>query len=207
MQKYLNQTYSYKEAFHAIMKKMGHDPQVLYDQVEDCIQSVLISKEHLLVNKINRLMPKYGKNHFFALYRFDFMIDAKLKVHLMEINLSPNMFAAPKFTHNRPLYESVAYNFLNLVGVGSYLDNSKIQSFDDDERDFLNDDASLSVNPDICVDGPCKDTCDLPECELCWKCIPKERHWDLIIAYLEHLNIGEMKRVVPPSNVIFSFCI
>jgi tubulin monoglycylase TTLL15 len=126
MKKYLRRSYSSKQAFNAIMREMGHNPQILYDQVEDCINTVLLSKEHLMINKIDKLNPSYGKHHFFELYRFDFVIDASLNVHLMEINMSPNLQAEPKHITNRPLHESVIYNFMNLVGVGSYLQKSKI---------------------------------------------------------------------------------
>jgi tubulin monoglycylase TTLL15 len=203
MQKYFNQSYTYKEAFNAIMRKMGHNPQVLYDQVDECVRTVLMAKEPGMIKEINRLNPAFGKYHFVEMYRFDFMIDAKLKVHLMEINMSPNMEAIPRYAYYRPMYENIVYNFLNLVGAGTYLEKTKIHSFPDNQRDFLCDADTTSVKADVCVEGPCKDTCDLPECELCWKCISKRNQWDFMISYMEHVNMGEMRRVVPPSNASF----
>ena len=47
--------------------------------------------------------------------RFNFVLDSKLNVYLMEVNMSPNL-CTKHFSGNRLLYEQVIYNFLRLVG-------------------------------------------------------------------------------------------
>lgn len=58
--------------------------------------------------------------------RFDLVIDDKLKVHLLEANMSPNLSSA-HFLQNTLLYEQVIYNLLNLVGVGSTLHRESLR--------------------------------------------------------------------------------
>ena len=54
------------------------------------------------------------KRAFFEMVRFDFVLDSKLNVYLMEVNMSPNL-STKHFSGNRLLYEQVIYNFLRLV--------------------------------------------------------------------------------------------
>jgi len=48
--------------------------------------------------------------------RFDFVLDAKLNLYLMEVNMSPNL-SSKHFALNRLLYEQVLYSLLRLNGV------------------------------------------------------------------------------------------
>jgi tubulin monoglycylase TTLL15 len=201
IQKYFNQSYTYKEAFDEVMKKKGVDTKVIYDQVEDCIQSVIMSKEQLILKEIEKTNAKYGKYHFFEFVRIDFLIDANLKLHVMEINMSPNLHIVDKNRHSQDFYENLIYSFFNLVGVGTYLDKNYIQEFKADEETFLCNNDSISVNIEVCMGNICRESCELEVCELCLHCLSRSLLRDMKMAYLEHLNIGEMKRAVPPSNV------
>jgi tubulin monoglycylase TTLL15 len=53
---------------------------------------------------------------FFEMVRFDFVLDSKMNVYLMEVNMSPNL-SSKHFAGNRLLYEQVIYSLLRLVGV------------------------------------------------------------------------------------------
>lgn len=53
------------------------------------------------------------------MYRFDMMLDNELNLYVMECNQSPNVYASQKVVRNKQLFESVLYNTLNLVGIGS----------------------------------------------------------------------------------------
>lgn len=198
---YFNKSYVAKDAVHMILTELGHDPQELVKQVEDCIHSIVMNREPNFIRRIDQLKPRYGKNHFFELLRFDFIVDSKLKVHLMEVNMSPNLVVHKKIFRSRHLIENVLYNFFNLVGIGTYMTKQHIRYFDEllfEEVCHVN---SLTVLPEICMKPPCINSCDAPECELCWDCLTRNFRWDLKMAYLEHMNRGDMKRVVPPSNV------
>ncbi len=57
-----------------------------------------------------------NRRGFFEMVRFDFVLDSKMNVYLMEVNMSPNL-SSKHFAGNRLLYEQVIYNLLRLVGV------------------------------------------------------------------------------------------
>jgi hypothetical protein len=66
---------------------MGHDPTIIYDQVETILRNVfLVQKEK------NWSQFRHFKNpeSFFEVFRADFVIDDKLQLNLMEINRSPS---------------------------------------------------------------------------------------------------------------------
>ena len=197
---YFERGYTFKDAFDMYLKDRGEDPQKIYDQVEDCIQSTVHAQELVIIDRIDSKKARYGKHHFFEMYRFDFLIDAKLKLHLMEVNLSPNLHAGPKIRHNRHIMESAIYNYLNLVGVGSYLKSRHIRKFEPDEEDFLVHDNSISVQPEVCMKSPCLNSFS-KICDLCVHTMNGNLKFDLKMAYLEHMNLGDMKRVIPPRNV------
>ena len=101
----------------------------------------------------------------------------------------------------KKIYENVLYNFLSMIGVGTYIEKKKIHDFSDREHLFMGDSNHMTVNPENCTTKICMESCESPNCRLCWKCIPEKDQWDLRLAFIEHSNIGQMKRVVPPPNV------
>ena len=57
----------------------------------------------------------------FELLRFDFVVDKELNVHLMEVNMSPDMnFENDKDERLKSMSLQVVKDTLNLVGAGSY---------------------------------------------------------------------------------------
>ena len=54
------------------------------------------------------------KRGFFEMVRFDFVLDSKLGVYLMEVNMSPNL-SSGHFAQNRLLYEQAVYTLLRSV--------------------------------------------------------------------------------------------
>lgn len=200
IQKYFNKTYTAKDAFNMFLIERGHDPNDIVKQVEECINTVVMDKEPKFIEHLQTFQAKYGKHHFFELLRFDFIIDSKLNLHLMEINLSPNLIAHSKVRNTKHMLENVLYNTMNLVGIGAYMKKSHIREFEVPEVEMVAHVNSLTVLPEICTKPECS-TCSQPKCELCKDCWPMGFEWDLKMAYVEHMNRGDMKRVVPPSNV------
>lgn len=50
-------------------------------------------------------------------------MDADLNVHLMEVNMSPNLTPSnDRFEKNSLSYEQVVHNTIKLVGLGSYVE-------------------------------------------------------------------------------------
>lgn len=67
-----------------------------------------------------------SKRNFFEMMRFDLMIDDELNVYVLEANMSPSL-STNHFKQNTILYEQVAFNVLNLVGIGSTLDRESLR--------------------------------------------------------------------------------
>ena len=124
--KHVNVTkFTMRGAFAAALTNEGHDPEKIFKQVEDIIVDVYTQQEKRLIETVSinkvlvisikktyffvlQLKNFSSKNNFFELVRFDFIIDDNLKVHLMEVNMSPST----KFLDR----QKILYNVLNLVG-------------------------------------------------------------------------------------------
>lgn len=114
--------FSFKESFEFHLGSRGFDVEDLWNQVDDAIVTLVHSNERNLVYKTK----DFGSNnHFFELVRFDFIIDEDFEVHLMEVNMSPNLTpACEKFEGHALGYEQVVLNTLQCVmGVVSYSDH------------------------------------------------------------------------------------
>lgn len=185
--------YGMKASFDAYMRNQGKDPQIIWDQVEDAIRTAILSKEPLMKD----LMRRY-KNHrnFFEMARFDLIVDADLKVYLMEANMSPNLSSA-HFKQNFILYEQVIYHVLNLVGVGHYLERESFEKLEHESEIMLSTEKNIMVNGDVCGSPPCSESCAPEECQLCKSCLNYADIESLHIAYREHVNRGDMKRIFP----------
>ncbi|CRK91763.1 CLUMA_CG005397, isoform A [Clunio marinus] len=193
--------YLEKEPIQLHFMKQGINPKIIDDQIEDAISTIVLQKAPKMLKKVEELNAANGKYHFFELVRFDFMLDAKLKLHLMEVNMSPNLEAYPKRRGQKIIYENVVYNFLNLVGMGTTISDKSVGQFTEDESRFVLNDHSISVTPDICLNRPCNETCDSTQCDLCLNCMSDSFKYDLKLAFWEHMNMGEFRRVVPPPNI------
>lgn len=183
-----------KGSFDAyIRSKQLGDPQKIWDQVEDAIRVAILSKE----SQLNDIMSRYNyKQNFFEMARFDLIVDANLKVYLMEANMSPNLSSA-HFKQNFILYEQVLYNVLNLVGVGHYLSRESLKKLDVETEIMLSTDKNVMVNGEICGKHPCAESCAPIECVLCKPCLSAQDTIDLHRAYREHINRGDTKRIFP----------
>ena len=190
--------YGMKESFDTYVRTyLEKDPQIIWDQVEDAIRVSILTKQPFLINALQRY--KY-KHNFFEMARFDLIIDADMKVHLIEANMSPNLSSA-HFKQNSLLYEQVIYNMLNLVGVGSYLHRESFKKFEPDVDAILSSDKNIMVNGDICSQLPCTESCSTVECQLCKPCLSHNEINELHRAYREHVNKGDTKRIFPvPIN-------
>ena len=103
-----------RASFDAYVRDKGQDPTKIWEKAEEVIRYTVLSK----VNNIKAAWIPYPTHNFFELIRVDMIIDTNLNVHLIEINLSPNMYSW-KFKHNHIVFEQALYNALRLVGVGS----------------------------------------------------------------------------------------
>uniref|UniRef100_A0A915D0D6 Uncharacterized protein n=1 Tax=Ditylenchus dipsaci TaxID=166011 RepID=A0A915D0D6_9BILA len=99
---------SFKETFNAYLrKKLNKDPEHIYNQIRQIIREVFIAQNE---NMRKSLKNYKNKRKFFELSRFDFVVDDKLNVFLMEANMSPNL-SSDHFTQNQVLYEQLLEMF------------------------------------------------------------------------------------------------
>lgn len=53
LSQYYNRSYTYKEAMNAYFTKRGYDMSKVWPQVEDCIRSIVVSKEYSFIKWVN----------------------------------------------------------------------------------------------------------------------------------------------------------
>ena len=185
-----------KTSFDAYLKMKGKDPEIIWTQVLDAIREAILSKE----SSISALLDRYkNKQSFFEMARFDLIVDDNLKVYLMEANMSPNLSSA-HFKQNFILYEQVIYNVLNLVGVGNYVQRESFEKLDRETELMLSTYKNIMVNGEKCGKLPCLETCASIECQFCNPCMEKSEINDLTLAYREHVNKGDTKRIFPVTG-------
>lgn len=64
-------------------------------------------------------------------------------------------------------------------------------------NNLLSTDKNIFVEAKECIKPVCNSTCELPECQLCRKCISEGFLSNIHSAYREHVHRGDMKRIFP----------
>ena len=79
----------FRETLNAhVRNDLGQDPDVMWEKMYDTIRRTYLTKE----KDIAKMNKKYrDRRAFFEMVRFDFVLDSKLNVYLMEVNMSPNL--------------------------------------------------------------------------------------------------------------------
>jgi len=193
--KYMGDTagFSFKDTLNAYIRTLGKDPEEMWDQIHQTIVDVYKSQEE----HFTRATSHYPhKEAFFEMVRFDFVIDDKLNVYLMEANMSPNLSSA-HFPANALLYEQVVHSVLRLVGVVGRSVSGALPS--KQEKDMQVSDKDVLVSPATCVTTECegKSGCVLEQCELCKQCLTREDVSNLRRAWLERRNQFATRRIFP----------
>ncbi|EPB66752.1 hypothetical protein ANCCEY_14159 [Ancylostoma ceylanicum] len=138
---FVDQKLGWKGTLDAYLRLKGMDPQKIWKRIDRMIAEVFQSQQAKMLHAL-KSVP--SKARFFELSRFDFMVDADLNVHLLEIplrseeyfavlaslfndnlfivrqnaNMSPNL-SSGHFAQNQILYEEVLLNLFSLVGIAS----------------------------------------------------------------------------------------
>ncbi|XP_013106312.1 probable tubulin polyglutamylase ttll-15 [Stomoxys calcitrans] len=189
-----------RDSFDAYVSEQNLDPSIIWAQVEDYIRITILAKEKDIVN----ILQSYKIQNFFDLIRFDFIVDEKLKVYLMEANMSPNLSSA-HFKQNSLLYEQILYSVFNLVGIGSPLKSTPLLRLEPGDE-IISTEKNLATNLNICALHGCDTSCNRSECDLCLPCLSGSHYEVLTKAYREHLHKVNMKRIFPrPVSNIRSF--
>jgi len=195
--KYMGDTagFSFKDTLNAYIRTLGKDPEKMWEQIYQTIVDVYKSQEEHFTRAISHYPHKEA---FFEMVRFDFVIDDKLNVYLMEANMSPNLSSA-HFSANALLYEQVVHSVLRLVGVvGRSVVNTQPSK---EQKDMQVSDKDVLVSPATCVTPECegKTSCELEQCELCKKCLSRGDLDNLRRAWLERRNQFATRRIFPHS--------
>lgn len=201
---YRNYSYTQMITLMSNLKKLGVDPKHFMEQVEDCIATVVASNENFIIEQIKESNATFGKYHFFELLRFDFIVDAELKIHLMEANLSPNIAQLDSgYVYHKNMYRALIRNVLDMVGIGptSYQTLLKEREHGAEKLEYLSYERFIATSPDDCMSETCQNGCELEQCQLCIKCMDRNFKFDLRVAFMEHMYSGCFKRAYPRSNV------
>lgn len=186
--------YSMKESLNAHIRSQGKDSKKVWFKINEAIQTVYFEKERDLI----RSGTKYESlRNFFEMVRFDFILDDKLNVFLMEANMSPNLSSA-HFAQNKLLYEQVIFNLLSLVGLTRVINPSYLKSRSQNEKNMQVSSADIHVFSDECASKTCQESCLSSMCQLCKRCLSSEEEEMLKDAYLEHVNKKSCHRIIPP---------
>ncbi|XP_062503753.1 probable tubulin polyglutamylase ttll-15 [Corticium candelabrum] len=186
--------YSHKQALFTYMRKHGHDPDKVWTAVKESIREAIVSKEPDFKKSLQHFT---SNRNFFELVRFDFVIDENLKIWLMEVNMSPNL-SSEHFPPNKWMYEQVIYNSLRLVGVGR-MTHSNIPDVSRDEKEMRVNSRDIQIAPEHCTADGCTklDDCKKLICKMCQLCRTASLSNTLKDAFLEHVNRGNFRRVLP----------
>ncbi|CAB3386120.1 Hypothetical predicted protein [Cloeon dipterum] len=191
IQQYLELSYEYKEAFETHIRSIGRDPGTIWKQIVSAIQHVFVERlPNLMIPKYK--MYKHIKRSFFELMRFDFIVDKDFKIHLLEVNMSPNL-SSTQYSHNSIIYDQILFSTLSLTGISSFFN----PSFQGERRanEMMVAKRNVMVYPELCL--KCAD-CSLSECQLCEPCLTDELLDEIKAAYRENKNQYRFKRVFPP---------
>lgn len=123
--------FSALNAFENYLEELQCDVEKFWEQIDDAIVSTPLSKLHYM----SRYSKTFGHNagvKRFELLRFDFIVDDKFNIHLMEINMSPNLTPTiERDERHAVMYEQLIYNIISIMGLRNKLE---MEGFD--KRNF-----------------------------------------------------------------------
>ena len=188
--------YTKREIFNHHIRLLGRNPDIIWEKIYDIIQNSFFK----YIGQITKVVKKYPyPGSFFELVRFDFIIDSKFNVYLMEINMSPNLSSA-HYPRQAMMYEQVIYNLLRLVNVarGGIVSNS-LETHSVDENKMQVSESDIAISPKMCSSNTCLncDGCKKVKCHLCRQCLSSRDLTFLYSAYIEHYNRHACTRLIP----------
>jgi tubulin monoglycylase TTLL15 len=195
---YSDLSYTFKETLNTHIRSVmsPEAPAKMWNTIYDIIRDVYTNKESDFAKAASNYPHPRA---FFEMVRFDFVLDSKLNVYLMEVNMSPNL-STKHFSGNRLLYEQAIYNLLRLVRVSRPgLASSSLIPSSKEEAEMQVSDKDISVFSDDCVSQKCSqpESCDLVQCRLCKNCLSSDEVEFLKLAYLEQANRHATIRIYP----------
>lgn len=79
--------FSAASALNHYLVKHGHDAERLWEEIDDAIVTITLSKVDRIIHYVNKFYKEHSdqKQTFFELLRYDFILDDKMNLHLMEV--------------------------------------------------------------------------------------------------------------------------
>lgn len=145
----------------------GVDFEPILDQMKEYIVRLL----HHFEPHLRRSAWAYrqGPDAFFAMFRFDFLLDPNLQPWLIEINQSPNLSSDTNADLSN-MFQRISWSLLNLMGFGRgqlrYPGNAA------DQADIIAHHNDLDIGWRVC--SACGDSCD-GDCVICRRCRTPEQ--------------------------------
>lgn len=224
---YIGTNLSMKETLNSYLRRLGQDGAKIWKNIEETIKKVYKLKEHHIgrmsrmyqeANNYNDTSIPGSLNQFFEMVRFDFIVNEKLEVFLMEANMSPNL-SSRHFPPNRLIYEHVLNSYFSLAGLTHFarqqLSDLPIHHLDgkitpssnkvklEKERYGLNEvisEKELSVYEDLCVSDECHMNCHKIDCKVCYFCLSEPDKLHLRRAIFEQYSRWNFKRLLPSTD-------
>ncbi|KAG5678331.1 hypothetical protein PVAND_008016 [Polypedilum vanderplanki] len=193
----ISNDYSHLKLFENYFKSKGQNVNKLWNTIDEAIVMTILQMYKSMHYQFEKECNFYNctNDNFFELLRFDFMIDVKANVYLMEVNMSPNLTPAkPEYERNSAQYEQVIYNTLRIIGFEGY------QLFKEDylHSPMTSRNQNLAVNMETCK--ICQNSCSLLSCNVCTNCMSYDFIEVLHKINREHQNRGEFKRIFPTNS-------
>lgn len=115
-----NLKFSALEAFNYYLSEQDYDVEKIWQQIDDAIVSIILAKA-TQISRYVKVFQQTNKVKLFELLRFDFIIDETLNLHLMEINMSPNLTPTnERDERHSVMYEQLVYNTVTMLGMANY---------------------------------------------------------------------------------------
>ncbi|KAL0878686.1 hypothetical protein ABMA27_003741 [Loxostege sticticalis] len=188
--------FSMKNAFDLYARSKGDNPTKMWEEVKKAIAEVFVKKEKHIIEALKHYP---SSDNFFEMMRVDLVVDEKLRVYLLEANMSPNLSSA-HYPPNQLLYEQVLYNLFSITGVGTLVNRHKDPNQSDQAAtNMVSSQKNIAVWGEECS-TVCKDNCEARLlCRLCRPCISTKLRNSLLKAHREYLHQGDFRRLYPPA--------
>ncbi|XP_072027875.1 probable tubulin polyglutamylase ttll-15 [Amphiura filiformis] len=180
-------------------QETGVNPSYVKEQIYEAVRDILITREARLDEKLASLIPKDRRNlklygMFFEIMRWDFLIDENLRVHLIEANMSPDL--VPMNEKMIVFKQHVAFNCFNVALLNDVKKHGSVSSLLRSIRD-----SDINDHISICVSSKCNG-CNEEGCSVCTHCMSRDAIYMLKLAYAEHINRQNMRRVYPEETTM-----
>lgn len=164
-----------------------------FDPVFDDMKAAIVRLLHFYRRVLQLAAKSFPHGKFFAMYRFDFIVDENLKPWLCEVNQSPYL-GVEYHEHLNTMYLRMLYGALNLVGLGP--GQIRDPSRKPELRHIMADEHAVDIGWRVCSGKCAEGSCD-DECRICRHCRSEAETEMLMQTVAEHRNGVEFTRLFP----------